>query len=90
MSKFKLPKEIKRVWLTKLRDGSYKKCIGSIGRGNKRCALGILVAEGFTKPIFGCYLPSEFMPRDVQKQIGTLSDDGKSFKKIADWVEENL
>lgn len=90
MNTFKLSKKIKITWLSKLRDGSYKKCVGSIGTGNQRCALGILVAEGFTKPIFGCYLPSAFMPRSVQKQIGMMSDQGKSFKKIAKWIEENL
>lgn len=90
MSKFKLKPSIKKRWLEALRGKEYKKCIGSIGTGKNRCALGILVEEGFTKPVFGHFLPKEFMPRDIQKQIGTMSDTGKSFKKIADWIEVNL
>lgn len=90
MKTYKLPKKIKTRWIEALTNGEYKKCVGSIGKGKNRCALGILVEEGFTKPVFGCYLPSSFMPRPVQKIIGTMSDGNKSFKKIAEYIQENL
>jgi hypothetical protein len=90
MKAFKMKPSVKKRWLQALRGKEYERCIGSIGTGKKRCALGILVEEGFTRPVFGCFLPKEFMPRDVQKKIGMMSDGGKSFNKIADWVEVNL
>lgn len=88
---FRMNKTAKKKWLSALRSGEYKQSVGSLGRNSKRCVLGVAVAEGLTKSVFGCYTDSVFLPREAQKAVGMLNDVKHwPLKKIADWIEENL
>lgn len=90
-TKYRMNRKEKKQWISALRSGKYRQKFGSIGTKCNRCALGVAVAEGLTKPVFGIRLPVDFLPYEVQKVIGIMNDrDHKRFSTIAKWIEENL
>lgn len=88
--KYKMDKKAKTAWVEALRSGKYRKIKGTTGCGKNRCALGVAAAEGLTKVVFGAYVPKTFLHSEAAMTVGRMNDTGKSFKRIADWIEENL
>ncbi len=93
-----LSKKDKKKWLKALRSGEYRqgqrKLIHITSRGNiNYCCLGVACAIGIAKhsPSIsdGELCTDEFIP-EHQLKLATMNDSGLSFKKIADYIEENL
>lgn len=87
---YKMNPDHKKIWVEALLSGKYTKIKGTTGYGNRRCALGVAAAEKLTKVVFGAYVPHKFLHPEASKAVGLMNDKGSSFKKIAEWIKENL
>lgn len=94
-----MTKRDKEQWLNALRSGNYKQGKECLVHGEKEkvhCCLGVIRDEfKFNYPDNCAYLciyddKTDFLPLGVQETLAAMNDDGKSFNKIADYVEQNI
>lgn len=87
-------KKDKQKWVKALRSGKYKQ--GKYKLHNKSddtfCCLGVAVnlklCGKTTKPEE--FISRNFLNDKSQQILSAMNDSGKSFKTIADYIEENL
>ena len=86
--------ESKAKWLAALRSGKYKQGKGMLKCEGRYCCLGVAVEIGISTPneLFPETLCTEedFLDECLQRKLASLNDGGRSFKKIADYIEEKL
>ena len=98
---FKLPKKVKAKWVKALRSGKYLQAVSTLrgkivgGRNDGKtgyCCLGVAREIGLTKKRSGQeFVVHTFLPDEIQGDLSSFNDVGeKSFKWIANYIEENL
>ena len=103
MTRTKMKKSIKKLWLKALRSGGYEQGKGQLRNDNKYCCLGVLAdVQGFRwkrrQQHFldggdAMLLQPEClagMDDKTQHFLASLNDRGWKFKTIANWIEKNL
>jgi len=99
----KLNKEDKKQWLVALRSGKFKQGTSVLkDKSNNYCCLGVFCKikdrlgkvnqyDTYNISGFDPTLPSNMISTDTQDKLISLNDsERKSFKEIADWIENNL
>lgn len=104
---FKLDAQVKDSWLKKLRSGTFARGRGYLCRNHEYCCLGVLAHESLVYVRLGCYgiehnvayLPTDYLPKDVQDQLAMINDHVDiyaneaivfTFEDIADIIETVL
>ena len=82
----------KSVWITALRSGDYKQCIGNLHIDGGHCCLGVAenvlcIEKG--EP-FGELVGKKFLPIEIQMRLSRMNDAGLPFEVIAGFIEENI
>ena len=104
--KYRLPKEFAEKWISALRSGEYKQCRGYLFDGEGHCCLGVaakiaghdlepkeyalLDATVFDKVPGEIKEPDRVACNELANDLSTMNDSGKTFKKIANWIEKNV
>jgi len=93
-------KTIKAKWVAALRSGKYKRAEGVMRKGTASnpegfCCLGVLcdvvgqkrfkAQSTFSNPAI-----NHLLPHNVRQRLGYMNDGGKTFKEIANYIEQNL
>lgn len=93
-----MDKQKKDRWTAALRSGEFKQGRGRLRDGyGHHCCLGVLcVLEEVPLSDTG-YSSTGYQPiydlvgsRDHVSKLWRMNDDGRSFSKIADWIEKNV
>lgn len=105
MADYKLEKEFADQWLTALRSGEYAQCSDTLYDGEGYCCLGVAGKilgmsdkELENEPtLVSVYSPEAHSVPDtiadgkLVDMLVTMNDnEGKNFKEIADWIEQNV
>lgn len=100
-----LEPKFKAKWVRALKSGKFKKRTGKLAHGETYCCLGVAacITGSFGKDFGGYTLKRQNagLPNALMSQIGLTSGDeadlirmndteGKSFKEIAQYIQENL
>lgn len=94
----------KQVWVDALRSGDFEQCQGTLHNGKGYCCLGVaakvwgiadgpeMLVQDFTEAEEGPYkvydAVRKLTPRGIYHDGIDMNDGGKSFKAIADMIEE--
>ena len=89
--------EIKRKWVEALRSGKYEQCKGHLRQNDAFCCIGVLGAIQHIN-FESLRLDTSRLPKHYgagleiskQMQLASMNDEGTSFVKIADYIEEHL
>ena len=91
-----MDKAIKAKWVRALESGKFKQGRKRLARGGYYCCLGVL--RKIDNPSVGNdaeILPKEYQDElgltvEIQQQLASMNDDGKTFKEIASWIRKHL
>lgn len=98
-------KKVKTKWLKALRSGRYKQTKAQLMNNDGYCCLGVCLITNklMTKKAIdnhqvfeGAMLPSKIrinigLTVKTQEKLVNMNDaEGKDFREIADWIEENI
>ena len=92
-------KEWKEKWVKALRSGKYRQCTGRLERNKKYCCLGVLrnlinpdsrLEQKGEHVLHTRHLNYVGLHHDTQESLAQRNDDGWSFRKIADYIEQRL
>lgn len=98
-----MDKKLKAKWVKELRSGKYRQTKHVLAAHGAYCCLGILRCllpadvrklpidhVGYSHVLNRKQQQAAGLVKRQQKSLAGLNDKGKSFKQIADYIEENL
>lgn len=81
----------KAEWVKALRSGKYKQGVNRLAGGGYYCCLGVAKrCFGLDRSPEGELLPETFLPMRVQEVLARKNDNGMTFAKIADYIEQKV
>lgn len=95
-----LSPELKAKWIAALRSNYYEQGHGQLVRNGRYCCLGVyasingvpdgVMADSSGVAVVGRAWCLAEIPENARYKLAAMNDNGKSFAKIADWIEANL
>lgn len=86
-----MTKEQKAKWIEALRSGDYKQGQGALREDDRFCCLGLACEILNNSTMDYYFIKYKMLNNDVATTLIKMNDfDNKSFKQIADYIEENI